>query len=61
MNRLEKLKSKYPGYHYKNVSKNHKFAKIKKQTKQYSDKDLTQFIQAISRLDESINKLFKFL
>lgn len=61
MNRLEKLKSKYPDYHYKNVSVNHKFAKIKKQTKECRTTDVAQYIQAINNLDESINKLFKIL
>ena len=57
MNRLEKLKSKYPGYHYKNVSKHHKFAKIKKQTK----KQKFLFNIVADSLDNNINKLIKLL
>ncbi len=57
MNRLEKLKSKYPGYHYKNVSKHHKFAKIKKQTK----KNTFLFNIVVDSLDNNINKLIKLL
>jgi len=57
MNRLEKLKSKYPGYHYKNVSKHHKFAKSKKQTK----KNTFLFNIFADSLDNNINKLIKLL
>jgi hypothetical protein len=57
MNRLEKLKSKYPGYHYKNVSKHHKFAKSKKQTK----KNTFLFNNVADSLDNNINKLIKLL
>ena len=57
MNRLERIRSKYPGYHYKNVSENHKFSKKKIKSK----KNTFLFNIVVDSLDNNINKLMKLL